>query len=112
MRHVDKRRWVCTNIQGECLMSQPMGAALCQEVPADRKCVLCQSDITILSEAANAAKGIVEFISEWYCEDCLEVGPMEGDRAPEKCPRCGGNRISKPPIKKGGPFEEGPEIRY
>lgn len=111
MRRVDKRKWVCTNIQGECLLSQTTGAALCQEVPADRKCPLCQSEITILAGEPETPRSLIEVMLDWVCEICGKSGLMEeGDMAPEICPKCGG-QVSKPLIKKDEPFD-GLEKRY
>lgn len=106
MRRVDKRRWACTNMK--CLMSQEMSAALCQEVPGDGKCLICQSDILILEEPVGAAENLAEFALDWKCAGCDQGGLLEpGERPPQKCSKCGSIEILIPPVKKDGPFGPG-----
>lgn len=106
MRHVDKRRWICANIIGNCSLSRLMLSAMYLEVPADKKCPLCQSDITIFPETPETAtQGIVEVVPEWQCRSCKKTGSLlESGGAPEKCPDCGGEVLT-PLLKKDGPFD-------
>jgi|GEM_PF-2934227 len=99
MREIDKRSWICTNVKGNCLLAQKMSAALCQGVPADRKCPLCKSEITIFGEVETKS-GIIEFIPEWKCLGCGYAEPVRDSFVPLKCPRCGSEKIDSPPIKK------------
>lgn len=106
MRMVDKRKWRCHNSQGKCILSQEMSSALCQEAPADKKCPLCHSDITIFGEEELVlTSGIVEIVPEWRCLTCGQSKTLAmGESAPTQCPTCG-EKVLSPLVKKGGPFD-------
>ena len=110
-----KRRWVCTNTQGRCPFSEEASADLNEEVPLDKKCPLCESEITIFGEAqgTTAEHGLVEFLPVWWCRACGKTGTYEeGGKVPSKCPNCG-REVEEPIVKKGGPYDHlGLEEKY
>lgn len=62
--------------------------------------------------------GLIEIIPTQRCLDCdhswpAEYNPMYKDSGTKKhCPKCGSDKLDTPPIKKGGPFDEGSMKHY
>ncbi len=108
MRHVDKRRWICTSIIGNCPLSSVMASNMHQEVPVDKTCPLCHADITIFGEMPElTVQSIMEIVPEWQCRGCNKTGSWsEANEASRQCPDCGGEIIT-PLVKKDGPFGSG-----
>ncbi len=55
--------------------------------------------------------GIMEFVPCWKCLECEHEESIEDTLVPQKCPKCGSDRIDSPPIKKDGDGKH-PYIRY
>lgn len=61
LRHIDKRKWVCNN--PNCAISHECASGLFLEVPANKKCPFCDSDITLLGEPQKTGLEMVAEIS-------------------------------------------------